>query len=413
MAEPTRVCLECGTDISCRGRNALRCAPCARRREIAQTNAKPRVQYSRTCEYCTAPFTTCTKRARFCSQPCAGRGGRQRPVERACPACGQDFVGWGIGCSRACTAWIRCHPGVARPTECGNCAGPISGRTAGSLYCSRACAGTVMAKRRRAAVRGRPVERVVPRDIFTRDGWTCHLCLQSIDRTQTGRQPLAPSLDHLIPIAHPDYPGHIAANLAAAHWRCNVAKGERATPSDFALYRHLAAELAVGEFVRHRTWLVGNPETHCVFGHEFTPKNTYLRPDGKGRQCVACRQVRSKRQADRKKQRHAAARLARTHCRHGHEWTAENTYCPARGGRMCRRCMAVARRAAADRRRGGPARQRNPNRCEAGHAWTAENIYRPPGQPSKRICRACRRRRAASRRGRLATVPADVLAPAG
>lgn len=29
-------------------------------------------------------------------------------------------------------------------------------------------------------------------------------------------------------------------------------------------------------------------KTHCVNGHEFTPENTYERPDGTGRHCRAC-----------------------------------------------------------------------------------------------------------------------------
>lgn len=29
-------------------------------------------------------------------------------------------------------------------------------------------------------------------------------------------------------------------------------------------------------------------KTHCVHGHEFTPENTYIRPDG-SRKCIACR----------------------------------------------------------------------------------------------------------------------------
>lgn len=33
--------------------------------------------------------------------------------------------------------------------------------------------------------------------------------------------------------------------------------------------------------------------THCVHGHEFTPENTYTRPDGRGRACRACNATRS------------------------------------------------------------------------------------------------------------------------
>jgi hypothetical protein len=34
--------------------------------------------------------------------------------------------------------------------------------------------------------------------------------------------------------------------------------------------------------------------THCPRGHEFTPENTYLRPDGHGRQCRACCRMRQR-----------------------------------------------------------------------------------------------------------------------
>lgn len=33
-------------------------------------------------------------------------------------------------------------------------------------------------------------------------------------------------------------------------------------------------------------------KTHCDYGHEFTPGNTYLRADGKGRECRECNRRR-------------------------------------------------------------------------------------------------------------------------
>lgn len=35
--------------------------------------------------------------------------------------------------------------------------------------------------------------------------------------------------------------------------------------------------------------------THCKWGHEFTPENTYREPSGKGRACRTCRLARTKR----------------------------------------------------------------------------------------------------------------------
>ena len=37
--------------------------------------------------------------------------------------------------------------------------------------------------------------------------------------------------------------------------------------------------------------LVGAAKTHCIRDHEFTPENTYVRPDG-GRTCRACKRLR-------------------------------------------------------------------------------------------------------------------------
>lgn len=38
-------------------------------------------------------------------------------------------------------------------------------------------------------------------------------------------------------------------------------------------------------------------KTHCARGHEFTPENTYIRPDTKGRVCRACKRDNDRRYA--------------------------------------------------------------------------------------------------------------------
>jgi 5-methylcytosine-specific restriction endonuclease McrA len=77
-------------------------------------------------------------------------------------------------------------------------------------------------------------------DIFERDKWHCHLCGQPVDKSLAGHHPLMASLDHIIPVSDPGYPGHVAANLALAHLICNTSKGARARAEDWARYRLLS-----------------------------------------------------------------------------------------------------------------------------------------------------------------------------
>lgn len=248
----------------------------------------PRVLRDFVCSYCARPFTSRCLAPRFCSGRCSGVATLPSKPERTCPACAVTYLGHGMACSTQCYRWARKYPGTLVATTCGYCDGPISDRTRRALYCSQNCAVMVTIGRRRANRNGQPIHRIRPTDIFERDGWLCHLCAEPIDRTQRDKQPGAPALDHIIAIAHPDYPGHIAANLAAAHWSCNTAKGNRVTLEDFELYHRLLAELPPGVPVKRRPWMGPGPNTHCVDGHEYTKANTYWRPDGVGRQCKEC-----------------------------------------------------------------------------------------------------------------------------
>lgn len=75
--------------------------------------------------------------------------------------------------------------------------------------------------------------------------------------------------------------------------------------------------------------------THCKRGHEYTPENTYWRPDG-ALTCRACDRSRKRRRNPNPTRR---CLPASTHCQRGHEWTEENTiYHPIYGHRQCRAC---------------------------------------------------------------------------
>lgn len=316
MADPTRACADCGADISTRQHNALRCVSCATCR-APWDRGKRRTQYDHTCQLCGHPYRSRVKGQRYCSGRCGGKASSPPPPTRPCPACGAEFTGWAAACSRPCCAWTRRHPNELIPTVCGWCAGSIVGRQIGSLYCSSLCARLTMCGRRRANRNGQPVHRIRPSDIFERDKWTCHICAEPIDRTLRGRTPGSPALDHLIPISHADYPGHLAANLAAAHWSCNNAKGKRMTDADLALHLALLAALPPGEPAKRHAWSGPGPRTHCINGHEFTEENTYWRPDGGGRQCRQCTRDRARVRNAAEEPSVREARLTQVRARYG------------------------------------------------------------------------------------------------
>ncbi|MCC9712063.1 HNH endonuclease [Streptomyces sp. MNU76] len=80
----------------------------------------------------------------------------------------------------------------------------------------------VYAKNRRARKREAYVEDVDPRYIFERDGWRCQICGKKVRRDVDPRHRLAPSVDHVIPLAAGGV--HSNANAQCAHYGCNSSK---------------------------------------------------------------------------------------------------------------------------------------------------------------------------------------------
>lgn len=70
-------------------------------------------------------------------------------------------------------------------------------------------------------------------------------------------------------------------------------------------------------------------QTHCKYGHEFTPENTYRNPSRPNvRHCRACSTTRGTEGYRRRNAPHLLGQTVgpKTHCKHGHEFTPENTY---------------------------------------------------------------------------------------
>ncbi len=76
---------------------------------------------------------------------------------------------------------------------------------------------------RKAAVR--VVEVVDYGAILKRDGLTCHICEQGIDRAMPWRHAQSLTFDHVMPISRGG--SHTMANLKPAHWGCNARKSNK------------------------------------------------------------------------------------------------------------------------------------------------------------------------------------------
>ena len=236
--------------------------------KVAAYNAKRRVKLPpRTCPVCGEPNERGAQ-ALYCSVRCkkrvenAGRNGwkpssRPMPAPYDCEECGRSCVpGENVAphgtkfCGSKCKAkWHRPpprHPPPLGPTcrvsdapgprtwiegpcpECGerfvSLAGP---RKVG--YCSRRCQRRVINRRRRGWTAGAGHKPLHFRVIAERDGWLCQLCGDPVERDAAVPEPLAPTVDHIIPLSCGG--AHDEMNVQLAHFICNSRKADgRAVP---------------------------------------------------------------------------------------------------------------------------------------------------------------------------------------
>lgn len=244
----------------------------------------------RVCEGCGEPFLSHSNRGRFCTNPCRQRHrkGSSRPancvtcgaklglrrqkycqdecrpvsrkdgvteplsvrrVEKCCRFCGESFstgLSNKIFCKPLCEQ--RSRTGVPLRLYdlvkgCQRCGESFKGGRSDRVFCSPGCQTSWNAEKRRARKRGLPVEAVSRAEIHSRDEMICHLCGTRVD----GETPV---IDHVIPIAHPDCPGHVWENLATAHRLCNERKGVRVRSEDYSLVERLRASREVMQVCR-------------------------------------------------------------------------------------------------------------------------------------------------------------------
>jgi hypothetical protein len=254
----TRQCIDCGESFLAKDR---RCGPCRYARakavstsqcthcdkpatakgmcithytyEYRKKHGRKRSEYAKECRHCGTPFTTSTKSTAYCSLECAQR-------QRA---------GWST--SNDIAVYVRPakpplpvrHVKTTNRMTCGECR--VCGEAFVSFHsdvtCSPECyalrkreARHASGQRRRALKRDAFVAPVFRKRVFESDGYRCHICNKMTKKTANVPHPMAPTIDHLVPLAKGGT--HEPINCRTAHFMCNSIKGDRLAGDQLILF---------------------------------------------------------------------------------------------------------------------------------------------------------------------------------
>ena len=221
----SRVCVICATPFVWRNKSGSAGKCCGqecgyellRRERAAQRKPRPepkpkslRVSFGQ-CKYCATWMSTQGTTPRKVCAPCRQRVWNERQEIR-------DRVA-----HRKATG-----PLPPRINSCDWCGQQFPTRSTKSRWCSERCAKTARGSRsdrQRAAYHGVECEWISRRKVYDRDGWTCGICGDAIDRAAKWPDLMCASLDHVVPMA--DGGPHLYSNVQAAHFLCNSYKSAR------------------------------------------------------------------------------------------------------------------------------------------------------------------------------------------
>lgn len=71
-------------------------------------------------------------------------------------------------------------------------------------------------------------EKINHLEIFERDNWICGICKKPIDKALRQPNKWCATLDHIVPLCVGGF--HIATNVQASHYQCNMQKGADLLP---------------------------------------------------------------------------------------------------------------------------------------------------------------------------------------
>lgn len=250
------------------------CQPCRRARptpQRRQMRPKPERRRHRAlallpqaCECCDAEFSPRQPNQRFCSRVCVGQS---RWSRRPCEVCGEPFrakMAEQRTCGRWCGYFVQRgrwpSSRVPQPREPKSPRPPVEpkpssqrvfirdcvvcGRVFVTPHTTLTCSGNCheakrladrreSKHRRRARKRSAFVAPVWRLTIYERDHWRCGICGRAVRRDAVVPHPLAPTLDHIVPLSKGGT--HEPANVRTAHFLCNATRGDRGTDEQLAL----------------------------------------------------------------------------------------------------------------------------------------------------------------------------------
>lgn len=171
---------------------------------LALAHSKPRM-----CALCKASFAPLSITQRYCGDAC------QREIERL-----RAEAKWSNG--RTTRRYVRTAP--ARSYDCRQCGKTFFSVNSHPGYCSVYCRQTQAKAVRRTRLSAFPAEGVSVSYLWERDGGVCHLCGIPVMADAAVPHPMAPTIDHIVPVSKGG--AHTRANTALAHFVCNSMKGD-------------------------------------------------------------------------------------------------------------------------------------------------------------------------------------------
>lgn len=176
-----------------------------------------------TCATCGLEHATVRTDGRFCSLACRDveraeqRMMRLLPVLHPAPRRVQRTV----------IAKPARAPRCFVSAQCSECMAWFVDRQTTARFCSPLCAKRWWRKDWKSRTK-RSVPQGVRLHVYERDQGVCQLCFKPVNMTLGPRDPLGPTLDHVVCQSWTLIPDHTAGNLRLAHRLCNSLRGDRA-----------------------------------------------------------------------------------------------------------------------------------------------------------------------------------------